>query len=418
MSSAVVSSRAFSASWLERRFRSSLSMVRCLRLLIPLLVVVAWTSNAQAYAWMIRYGYTKCATCHTDPSGGELLNHMGRVQSEKVLSADWGNGGALTTDSKLLYALDEPDRFRIGGSARYMGIYDLDASDLRHFPMQMDAYAQGDFGVLKVGGSIGYASIPQNSPHLRAAQLLTDDGEGGANVISRSHWIGADLGEHWLVRGGRLNLPFGIRTSEHVLYVRDSTKTDRESDQQHGLALSYSGGRWRGEGMFVLGNYQVSPDDFRERGFVGFGEYALDSHTAVGINSLVLQSGKSLLTGRQERTLRHAHGATLRWSPITPFVLMGEVDVLKTSGSGMGYTVFLNGDYELLKGLHLSVTGEAVDAGKPDKLDTGFPGAGEMIYAAWASAQWFFYTHWDFRLDAIVRKDSPTNVQAQVHFYF
>ncbi len=392
-------------------------MIHCLRLLIPLLVLVAWTSDAQAYAWMIRHGYTKCATCHTDPSGGELLNHMGRVQSEQLLSDTWGKAGP-TSDAKLLYVLDEPDQVRLGGSLRYMGIYNLDTSDLRHFPMQMDVYGQGDFGALKVGGSVGYANIPQYSPHLRGAQIFEDDGEGGGNVISRSHWLGADLGDHWLLRAGRLNLPFGIRTSEHVLYVRDATKTDRESDQQHGVAFSYSGGPWRGEGMFVLGNYQVSPDDYRERGFVGFGELALSSKMAVGINTLILQSGKSLLTGRQDRTIRHAHGAMLRWAAFDPFVFMGEFDVLKTTGSGMGYTMYLNGDYELMRGLHLSLTGEAVDAGKPDDADEGLPGSGEMIYAAWASAQWFFYTHWDLRLDAIMRKGAATNVQAQVHFYF
>jgi hypothetical protein len=42
---------------------------------------------AQAYPFMIREGYTQCATCHTDPSGGTFLNEYGRAQSELLLSS-------------------------------------------------------------------------------------------------------------------------------------------------------------------------------------------------------------------------------------------------------------------------------------------------------------------------------------------
>lgn len=433
MNGALASGAPTLSSCIVRRVRRSLAMytrrigfswssitsgvVRVVPLLLTVLFVMAWSADASAYAWMIRRGYTKCNTCHADPSGGELLNHMGRVQSEQLLSTDWDKA-PLTDDAKLLYALDEPDGFLIGGSMRYMGIYDMEASELSHFPMQLDAYAQADFGSVKVGGSIGYADIPAFSPHLQGAQLFEGDGSGGPNLLSRTHWVGFDLEEDWLVRAGRLNLPFGIRTSEHVLYAREATKTDRESDQQHGLALAYSSGRWRGEGMFVLGNYQVAPDDYRERGFVGFAEYAIEEDLAVGLSTMVLQSAKSLLTRRQSRTIRHAHGALVRWVPFDPLVLMGEFDILKTTGAGMGYTGFVTADVEVLRGVHASLTGEVLDAGQPDASEVALLGAGEMTHATWASLQWFFYTHWDFRLDAVMRKDAGTDVQAQVHFYF
>jgi hypothetical protein len=342
---------------------------------------------------------------------------MGRVQSEQLLTSDWDRP-SVTNDAKLLYGLDEPDQMRIGGSARYMGIYGLD-SGLTHFPMQLDAYAAADLGTLKAGVSLGYTSLDANSPHGRAAYLFKDDGEGGSNVVSRTHWIGADIGRRWLLRLGRLNLPFGLRISEHTAFVRDATKTDRESDQQHGLALAYSGGSWRGEGMFVAGNFQIGPDDYRERGFVGFAEYALDRQTAVGLTTQVLQSAKSLLTGRQSRTIRHAHGATLRYVPFDPMVLMAELDILKTTGYGMGYTAFVNADLEFLRGLHVGATGEVLDRGKQDGAGgDGETGYGKMTYAAWATLQWFFYTHWDFRVDAGLRDQAETTVQGQMHFYF
>jgi hypothetical protein len=419
----VVSGGSESPSWSPRPISGPQKFAYCLKWLLPLVIflgAVGWSSDAHAYAWMMRKGYFKCATCHTDPSGGELLNHMGRVQSEQLLSQRWGEDEGLTSDAKLLYGLDEPDNFRIGGSVRGMAIYtmakDPAPADTDIFPMQMDVYAMADFGTLKAGASVGYANVPEASPHLRGAQLLKS--ESGGNVISRTHWIGADLGQRWLLRVGRLNLPFGIRTSEHVLYVRDATKTDRESDQSHGVAFAYSGGRWRGEGMFVLGNYQISPDDYRERGFVGFAEYLIDRDLALGLNTLILQSAKSLLTGSQERTIRHAHGPTLRYVPLQELMLLAELDILKTSGFGMGYVGMLNADYEIFQGLHAGATFEAIDRGLPDGLDEPLPGLGEMQWAAWGSVQWFFYTHWDFRMDALLRQDAATVVQGQVHFYF
>jgi len=49
-----------------------------------------FSTAASAYPTMIRNGYTQCATCHADPSGGTLLTPYGRAQSELLLSSRWG----------------------------------------------------------------------------------------------------------------------------------------------------------------------------------------------------------------------------------------------------------------------------------------------------------------------------------------
>jgi nicotinamide mononucleotide transporter PnuC len=36
--------------------------------------------------------------------------------------------------------------------------------------------------------------------------------------------------------------------------------------QQHGVAVAYSGERVRGEILGIAGNYQIQPDDYRQRG--------------------------------------------------------------------------------------------------------------------------------------------------------
>src|SRR5690606_29658129 len=183
------------------------------------------TKDAHAYSWMIRQGHAECGSCHVDPSGGELLTHMGRVMSETNMSTNWGDG-QVTDKSKLAFGLDEPDNVRIGGSFRWMNIYNTGAEKdpLSTFPMQMDVYGSADFGWLQVGASVGAARISRAAAHSSAAQInqVTFDASDAPDArkmaaISRWHWLGFELSESMLLRVGRMNLPFGLRTSEHTM---------------------------------------------------------------------------------------------------------------------------------------------------------------------------------------------------------
>ena len=51
-----------------------------------LAVITLSSARADAYAWMIKHGFSKCGSCHTDPSGGETLTRFGRFQSEHLLT--------------------------------------------------------------------------------------------------------------------------------------------------------------------------------------------------------------------------------------------------------------------------------------------------------------------------------------------
>lgn len=389
-------------------------------------VGASWTRDAHAYAWMIRQGQAKCGNCHVDPSGGELLTHMGRVMSESNMSTNWGDE-SVTDKSKLLFGLDEPNNVRVGGSFRWMNIYDTGAKQdaFKTFPMQMDGYGAADFGWLQVGASLGAARIGRAATHSRAAQVTkvtfkdTDDADARKfALISRWHWLGFELSDSMLLRVGRMNLPFGLRTSEHTLYARESTKTDRESDQQHGIALADSGGPWRYEMMFSLGNFQIGPDDYRERGYAGQFEYLFNPNLALGVSSSVLVSGKSLVTGSQERTIRHNHGVTARWVPIDPATILLEADVIKNTDYTLGYTGFLTADYATpLQGLHIAATGEWKSTGKAEGGGKALVGAGKPTTGLWLTAHWLFYTHLDFRLDVLKRYGAETQVLGQIHMY-
>jgi hypothetical protein len=386
---------------------------------LPVLVVLLWSDQALAYPWMLRHGFAQCGSCHTDPMGGETLTGFGRAIGDSKLSTQYDGDDTPTSAGQLFYGVEEPDWGRFGGSIRWLSMYraarDDQPSDFTTFPMQIDAYGQLRFDRLRLAGSIGIAKVREGSVHARPAFLTSGEGDA-LNLLSRNHWVGYDVADGWLVRAGRINLPFGVRIPEHVMWVREGTRTDRESDQHHGVALSYAKGRWRGELMGIAGNYQIRPDEFRERGYSLHAEYMLDPRLALGISSLVTHAARDRLVLTEDLT-RQAHGVTARVVPHRDVALLAEVDLLASSRTSLGYVSFVQADYELVSGLHLLGTLESRDEGALDGLPAR-PGQGEMAMGGWLSVNWFFVTHFDFRFDAVFRQDNPVTLLAQGHFYF
>src|SRR5262249_43969536 len=148
------------------------------------------------------------------------------------------------------------------------------------------------------------------------------------------------LGAHdeVLVRAGRMNLPFGIRSIEHTLLVRAETRTDTNTAQQYGVEVDYHRGAVRAGAIAIAGNFLVSPDHFRSRGFAAFGEYALTPTLAVGASSMVTNTQLDLVL--LTPTWRHAHGVFARYSPDRAIVVSGEWAFLHTSQPTPGRTRF------------------------------------------------------------------------------
>jgi hypothetical protein len=402
-------------------------------------VLLEWTPSAHAYAWMVRHGETQCASCHADPSGGELLTKYGRQQGLSILRMPYGkedvrpsavgSGSAAAAGSQasakprtgfLWGAWDTPSWLLLGGSLRGAA---FGAGDLRVFPMQMDLFGQVKFGRYRAGGSLGVARLQQNSANGRATFLTRNQGND-FNLLSRSHWLALDLGRKrdFTLRAGRLNLPFGLRIPEHYMWARDVTRTDRDSDQQHGAALAYNNRYVRAEAMGIAGNYQLRPDRYRERGYSAYGEYLVSDRVGVGVSSLVTTAKADRVSFEQEKTTRGVHGAFVRSRLIKPLVLMAEADMLHTSRRAIGYVGFAQLDYEPLQGLHLITTVEVLDQGKHEAAPVGIsydsvPGAGSPRAGAWVSADWFFYSQLELRVDAVLRQDSGAYVLAQLHAY-
>jgi len=283
--------------------------------------------------------------------------------------------------------------------------------DVRYIQMEADLYAQVAVSHFRANVSIGF--LPQSGAF--PAAITNND---NVNLISRQHWIGYEFGDQaFLLRAGRINVPFGLRIIEHTSFVRMATRTDINAYQQDGVALAYTGEKWRGELMAIVGNFQISPDAYHERGYSGYAELSLAHNAAVGVSSLLTYAKKDILL--QVGDLRQAHGLFARYVPIKSLVLLAEGDLLAQSPSGapayVGYAGFLQADIEFIQGVHLFPMVEI--------LDERTNGSGPS-YGAWLSPDWFFAPHSDLRLDFYVRQEAELRATTtavgfltMLHFY-
>ena len=389
------------------------SSTKPLALLVALVSIAAFfaivlsTTRASAYPWMIRHAATQCGTCHADPSGSGLLTSYGRARAEAVMRTHYGDGQPAKGLGEFLFGVPTPDWLLLGGSVRNAILYTRAAlparrapdgtlsipssvvSDTRFVQMQADLRAQVTFGRFRANGGIGYL-------HQRGEPAVVY-GWGSGYIVSREHWLGVDLGEEreWLVRAGRFNLPFGLRSNEHNLWARTTTRVDINDTQQHGAAVAYVYGPIRTEAMLVVGNLQIRPDAYRQQGGVGYFEYAIMPKLAIGASALFLRT--TLDPQISESLLRHSYGVFARWSPTRPVVIMGEADVVVSRGEtlqrGTGTVSYVQVDVEPTQGVHVMVTGEHRKA----------PAVTGVGYGAWLGAAWFFFAHTDVRVDMIYR---------------
>jgi hypothetical protein len=183
------------------------------------------------------------------------------------------------------------------------------------------------------------------------------------------------------------------------------------------VAASYNGELLRGELMAILGNYQLNPDEFRERGYSAYAEYLVSPKTAVGLSSLVTVAANDRINPEGQSMLRQVHGAMARAVLSEKVVVLAEADVILRSRASLGYVGFGQLDYEPIQGLHFMLTGEFLDEGFPESATERVPGVGKPALGAWLSANWFFLPHFDVRIDGVLRQAEPFTLLGQLHVY-
>ena len=406
-------------------------------------LALGWPAESSAYVWMIQHGYAACGACHADPSGGSLLTRYGRAQGELLLKTRYRHVSEEQEQEPgkvgdfLFGAFKLPDRLLLGGDLRLLyfstkpekgpWVFVSNFGQKGKIPwygswlaMQQDLV--GQLTVSRVRGyvSLGYARDTAKGSYdadaLAAITRTTPD-----RFISRAYWLGVDLGaeNQWLVRAGRFNLPFGLRLIEHPMWVRNITRTDIDAFQQDGVSVSYTSPKLRGEAMVILGNYQISPDSLRERGYSAFIEWAPKERLAFGASSLVTHDAHDLQL--QTALWRQAHGVFARWSPRERLALLAEADYMLFSqppgSNNSGIALMLMADYELLRGLHAMVTWEGLTQGlthSSSYFSTGM----------WGSVVWFLASHVDIRFDVVWRNNgqstprtNDTMLLGQLHLF-
>lgn len=374
--------------------------------LVGLWAVLSWTPSAFGYGFMMRHEYTTCAQCHYDPSGGSLVTPYGRAQGETLLRSRYGTPPDDSSKvGDFLFGLFKlPEEVQLSGDVR--GALLGNSNVTRVFPMQADLTFALTSGKLIAAGSLGAGSA-STAP----ATLVGSD----ARLISRHHWVGfaPDEDKLWLIRAGRMNLPFGLRLPEHITWVRQTTRTDTNLAQQHGVSVSYSGEKLRAEVMGIVGNLLLQPQDYRERGYSGFAEWVVTPTFTLGAQSLLTHAFRDLLEPNRA-VFRQAHGAMLRWLPTPSLLVSAEADFVWTTlrgrGGTPGWVGLLQLDFEPTQGLHLVGAAEAKATFGQDALNVG----------GWLGAWWFLAPHTDVRADVIQRQENgvlSTTLLAQLHFY-
>ena len=414
---------------------------------------------AHAFPWMIREGYTGCNTCHADPSGAGILTQYGRGMEEVVIrmpykkDADPGKIGnfafglelpeslLLQTDLRNLFLTIIPN----GGSAQFQDVV-----------MQLDQSAQLKLGRFRMNGSIGYAPPTEPIGNFTftggglGATLTDAPGSYGA-VVARQYWLGVDIGkdEEFLLRAGRMNVPYGIRTIEHPFMVRGVTRTDTNTSQQHGVSLAYSGEKVRGEIMAILGNYAIhgepagtAPQTFstwdapHERGASAFIEWMPSNKVAVGVSALATYANLARIdldsSLNADAIGRYAYAMHGRFAPVKQVVILAEADALINSqpftgtpahaNNHFGLAGLLQADIEPYQGIHIVATGEIFN-GHIRETNNIYD---STTVVGWIGAWWFFAPHLDFRVDAVYSSGSApgaspvsqgTSLLAQIHGY-
>jgi hypothetical protein len=360
--------------------------------------VVGAAGQAEAYPWMISHDYTGCAQCHVDPSGAGLLTDYGRALGVQLLPTGGGEGSAETPGPEkdfLRGVIDLPPWLLMQADVRGLG-FPMPTTDAggevtgwtgRLILMQSDLR-----GGIKAGDFVGAAALGVVSEGASAAWITSAD--SGWNLVAREYWAGWRPSKALLVRAGRMNLPFGVRTEEHTQYVRGVTRTSTNADQQGGVAVAVQRKGLRAEVLGIAGNPQVSPDAFRERGYAGFAGWAPQKNLEVGLSSMWTTAAADI--GTRAPRARQAHGPFVRWSPLDGVAVLAEADLLRSADDGelsTGAASLAEVDWEVINGVHLRGIGQ--------HCDTDLRDAEAGVATAWLAGQWFIVPRVDLRIDAL-----------------
>jgi len=381
-------------------------------------------ASAEAYPWTIRHGYTGCGVCHVDPSGAGLLTDYGRAQNALLMQMNYGSSAPTPAYSGFAFGVvPMPDwllaQVTFRGAEFWVsettpgtnGNPSTTVSDQRFLMMLLDARAEIKLGIFRAGGSIGWGTTPFTLPAVIVTNAAADE-----MLLSRDYWVGLAPEDGLLIRLGRINLPFGMRNVEHTAWVRNNTQTDINYSQQSGLSVAFDNGHVRTEVMAILGNLNISPDAYRQRGFSGLVEVPVAERATVGFSALVTRAELTLFAPTPTSGLpglRQVYALFSRYAPIEQVVVMVEGDIFFNNNLGSGVVqgnaaTWLQVDWEPIQGIHFAPAVETLNT----------YGVNGTSLGAWMTVDWFCLPHTDIRLDGVYRYEQAARGPASNVFSF
>ncbi len=272
------------------------------RLLLLAVVLLAAPRAAAAYPQFSLSRQITCSACHVSPAGGGIVDNMGIIASED--DSTWGGDGRFLQR-------DLPEWLRAGGDFRSAtGIIDAGGGvGPALFPMQVEGYAAYTKGAITA-----YATLGLTKPDFD--NLLT-------LIQLREHWVMVrpDSESGWYVRAGRFQPVYGLRLSEHNLYVRRYGGT-----ALYGETYGASAG-WVSDGVEAhLTGFVTDPvRDSTEKGngVAAYVEKRLGECAALGVQ------GRYAASDLEARLQGGATGKL--WLPGADLLLMAEAGVTRQS---------------------------------------------------------------------------------------
>jgi hypothetical protein len=379
-------------------------------LLVSAGLIAATEGSAIAYPqWQLTSGSVRCNECHYSPAGGGLITSYGRDAVGDQLSTFDGDGtllhGTVTPPRWLALGAD------LRGAFVANGVQDPNGATIAAFPMQADVGARvaipHGISVMATVGLRGITRDPGVDVTGQEFQPVS-----ASRLISREHyamWQPEVQGKY--VRMGRFFAPYGLRFSEHVLYIRRDLGFDH-LEETYNLSAGYTYQKWE------LHVTAFAPDFVRrigsnERGVAGYYERRLlDDKLAVA----------------GQARIADAPGATrFMWGGVGKLhieqlrtLLLAELDVvhIRFDDRAVGWTtqVIGLGGFSVLpvRGVIVTLLAER------NQTDVNVRGAAWT--AATALVNWFPYPHVELqvmgRLQFPAGGEAAKTLFAQAHYFF
>jgi hypothetical protein len=358
------------------------------------------SGHVAAEPMFLSKGFPRCTSCHYSPTGGALLNDVGRVMSHTQLPT-FPAGGPSAFDSRddeqaflwgLMGELLDPVRLGIGLRPSYLHFRSPGVTSDRNMLMQADLQGAWQSRRVTLYGSVG-----------RRVEGTT------ASFGSYEHWAAFEVGGGVRLRAGRYLPAYGVRFADHTYFSRRSLGFDQD-DEVYGVEVSHAAGRSLVQVTASPGRAESIVDDEGTRAFTSSARLQFDLAPRVVLVASAVYRGAS-----EEATRSGAGGVALGVSPGPRLAIWTQLDRQSAASvnGGASWVAVNETSFEAVRGLWLKLS--------PQYRTGGAPGAGDIGRVALA-AVWIPRTHWNVNVSYYRDRNrllevSTSAVMAQLHLF-